>query len=342
MSDQEAPRPGKWATMQDVARMAGVSTITVSRALRLPDMVRPATRTRVDAAVRALGYVPDRIAGSLSSRESRQVAAVVSTLGGSIFASTVDGLAQALREQRHELLLGTTEYSSASEEKLIATALSRRPDGMVLTSADHTPLARRMLANAGVPVVEVWDIPATPFDMAVGFSNVESGRAMTRFLHANGRRRIGFIGGLHEGDHRGRLRRQGYAAALRELGLGEPRTITDQTVVPMVERGARQLGQLLDRWPDTDAIFCASDSVALGALSEARRRGLAVPDRLAIAGFGDFEFAGEHGLGLTTVRIPGYAIGATAGQLILRRKQGDPDTPRIVDLGFEIVRRGSA
>jgi LacI family gluconate utilization system Gnt-I transcriptional repressor len=342
MTDETAARAGKWATMQDVARLAGVSPITVSRALRLPDKVRPATRTRVESAIRQLGYVPDRIAGSLSSRETRQVAAVVSTLAGSIFASTVDGLAQSLRESGYQLLLGTTEYSSDSEEMLIATALSRRPDGLVLTSADHTDAARRMLAQAGAPVVEVWDIPPAPFDMAVGFSNVEAGRAMTRFLYETGRRRIAFIGGLHAGDHRGRLRLQGYCEALHALGLGPPRTIADTAIASMVERGARHLGALLETWPDTDAVFCASDSVALGALSEARRRGRAVPEALAIAGFGDFEFAGAFGLALTTVRIPGYAIGATAGQLILRRKQGDPDTPRLVDLGFDIVRRASA
>lgn len=342
MDERPSRIPGKWATMQDVARLAGVSTITVSRVLRQPEKVKPATRDRVQVAVQALGYVPDQIAGSLSSRESRQVAAIVSTLAGSIFASTVEGLAQSLREQGHQLLLGTSEYSAASEEQLIATALSRRPDGLVLTSGDHTPQARRMLADAGIPVVEVWDIPEAPFDMAAGFSNVEAGRAITRFLVETGRRRIGFIGGLHEGDQRGRLRHRGYAMALTEAGLGEPRSIADSTIVSMVERGARNLAALLERWPDTDALFCASDSVALGALSEARRRGIAVPERLAVAGFGDFEFAGDFGLGLTTVRIPGRAMGATAGRLILERKRGTPDMVKIVDLGFEIVRRGSA
>jgi LacI family gluconate utilization system Gnt-I transcriptional repressor len=328
--------------MQDVARKAGVSTITVSRALRMPDKVKAPTRARIDAAIRALGYVPDQVAGSLSSRESRLVAALVSTLAGSIFASTVDGLAQTLREQGHQLLLGTTEYSSTSEEQLIATALSRRPDGLVLTSSEHTEATTRMLANAAVPVVEVWDLPERPIDMAVGFSNVEAGRAITRFLHETGRRRIGFIGALQEGDRRGRLRLQGYTEALGALGHGAPRVAVDSAIVPMVERGARNLAELLQRWPDTDAIFCASDSVALGAISEAARRGIAVPRQLAIAGFGDFEFAGEHGLGLTTVRIPGYKIGAEAGQMIIRRKQGDATAPKIVDVGFEIVRRGSA
>lgn len=343
----DAGAPHRWVTMQDVARAAGVSTITVSRALRTPDKVKGATRERVEAAVRALGYVPDQVAGSLSSRESRLVAALVSTLSGSIFASTVDGLAQSLREADHQLLLGTTEYSSASEQALITAALSRRPDGIVLTSGDHTPAARAMLAGAGIPVVEVWELPEHPVDMAVGFSNLEAGRAMTRHLHATGRRRIGFIGGARpvgggEGDRRGRLRRQGYEAALAELGAGPPRLVAEPAGGPMVERGARDLAALLERWPDTDAVFCSSDSVALGAVSEARRRGIAVPGTLAIAGFGDFEFAGEAGLGLTTVSIPGYAIGTEAGRLLLARKRGETVAQPVLDLGFRIVRRATA
>ena len=350
MNDTGAP-PHRWVTMQDVARAAGVSTITVSRVLRTPAKVKVATRDRVQAAVRELGYVPDQVAGSLSSRESRLVAALVSTLSGSIFASTVDGLARSLREADHQLLLGTTEYSTASEQALIATALSRRPDGIVLTSGEHTPAARAMLAGAGIPVVEVWELPEDPVDMAVGFSNIEAGRAMTRHLHAVGRRRSGFVGGSRpaggnegatEGDRRGRLRRQGYAATLAELGLGEPRIVPEPAVGSMVERGARDLAALLERWPDTDAVFCSSDSVALGAVSEARRRGIAVPDRLAVAGFGDFEFAGDSGLGLTTVSIPGHAIGAEAGRLLLAAKRGEKPETRILDLGFAIVRRATA
>lgn len=338
----------RWVTMQDVAQAAGVSAITVSRVLRTPGKVKAATRERVEAAVRTLGYVPDQVAGSLSSRESRLVAALVSTLAGSIFASTVDGLAQSLREAGHQLLLGTTEYSTASEEALVATALSRRPDGIVLTSGTHTPAARAMLAGAGIPVVEVWELPEDPVDMAVGFSNLEAGRAMTRHLHATGRRRIGFIGGDRPGagtaggDRRGRLRRQGYESALAELGLGPPRLVTEPASGSMVERGAGDLASLLARWPDTDAVFCSSDSAALGAVSEARRRGIAVPDGLAVAGFGDFEFAGESGLGLTTVSIPGHAIGAEAGRLLLAAKRGEKVARPILDLGFTIVPRATA
>jgi len=372
MADGEARR--RWVTMKDVAAAAGVSAITVSRVLRDPDKVKPATREKVQAAVSALGYVPDQVAGALSSRESRMVTALLSTLAGSIFASTVDGLARVLRAAGHELMLGSTEYSSTGEEALIATALGRRPDGLVLTSVDHTAAARAMLAGSGVPVVELWELPEDPIDLAVGFSNRAAGAAMTRALVERGRRRIGFIGGhsgpghsgtgsseTGEADRRGRLRRDGYEAVLAERGLGPPRVLDRLETGPsagagggvgggpvsgagwagMVARGAADLDRLLARWPDTDAVFCSSDSMALGALEAARRRGLAVPADLAVVGFGDFEFAGEAGIGLTTVRIPGPEIGARAGDLILARKRGDPIETRVHDLGFEIVPRGT-
>jgi LacI family transcriptional regulator, gluconate utilization system Gnt-I transcriptional repressor len=166
-----------WTTMQDVARRAGVSAMTVSRALKAPGKVAPATRARVEAAVAALGYVPDDAARSLASRHSRLVAALVSTVADSIFASTIDGLAESLRAHNHQLLLGTTEYSAASEEALLGTILSRRPDGLVLTSGVHTETSRRLLKGASIPVVEVWELPEEPIDMAVGFSNLEAGRA---------------------------------------------------------------------------------------------------------------------------------------------------------------------
>ena len=333
---------GAWATMADVAAVAGVSTMTVSRVLRSPAKVAAATRARVQAAILALGYVPDGIAGSLASGESRLVAALVSTVAGSIFVSTIDGLGAALAEAGHQLLVGSTDYSPASEEALLTALLRRRPDGLVLTSAEHTPATTRMLRAARLPVVEVWDLPERPLDLAVGFSNRAAGAALTGLLVELGYRRIGFVGGFFAGDRRGRRRFDGYAEVLAAKGLGPPRHLPVPGGTNLVEAGAAAFSRFLERWPDTDAVFCASDALALGALCEARRRGLAVPGRVAIAGFGDFEFAGEGGLGLTTVRVPGRRIGLEAARLLLARKAGTPDLPRRLDLGFELVRRSSA
>ena len=329
--------------MADVARAAGVSKITVSRVLRVPGKVKPETRARVEAAVRDLGYVPDDLAGSLSSRESRIVTAVLSTLAGSTFASTVDSLSDQLRRHGRQLLLANTDYSAESEERLIMAALSRRTDGLVLTSTDHTAGARALLRRASVPIIELWGLPSDPIDMAVGFSNRQAGAAIARFLVETGHQRLGFIGGAADGDSRGRLRLEGYSAEIWALGryapIVAPAASTQQS---SAERGAKGLRHILNQDPDASAVFCVSDSVALGALLEAWRRGLAVPRQLAIVGFGDFDFAGKHGLGLTTVRVPARRIGETAAELLLESNTSTAPRGTVVDLGFSIMRRQTA
>ena len=333
-----AVESGGWVTMGDVAERAGVSKITVSRVLRAPDKVREDTRERVRAAIAELGYVPDEAAGGLSSRRSRIVGAVISTLAGSTFASTVDGLGARLRQHGHQLLLAGTDYSRAKEADAVAAMLGRRPDGLVLTSTAHTDEVRRTLAASRVPVVELWELPADPIGYAVGFSNHDAGAAMTRHLLSTGRRHPAFVGTAGEGDRRGRLRYEGFAEVVAGAGFAEARAAAP-SAGSHTARGARGLAAVLDRWPGTYAVFCASDALALGALSEAGRRGLRVPDDIAIAGFGDFEFAGEFGLGLTTVRIPGVRIGEVAAQLILDVNAGSPPESRTVDVGFEVIER---
>lgn len=333
----------KWVTMGDVAREAKVSKITVSRVLRSPEKVKPETCERVQAAIRALGYVPDEAAGALASGESRMVAAIVPTLEGSTFASTVDGLGQYLREHGHQLLLGSAGYSSASEAELVSTLFGHRPDGIVLSNSEHSPDAVALVKGTGIPVVEIWELPADPVDMAVGFSNLEAGQAMMRFLFDIGRRRIAYIGGGPTANLRSRLRFDGYAKAYRALGLGEPPIVPyDRTIPSASERGALAMRWILKNRPDTDAVFCSSDAVALGTLEEARRRGKCVPKEIAITGLGDFEFAGDYGLGLTTVKIPGRRIGETAARMLLERKLDGEGGPKVIDVGFEIVRRGTA
>lgn len=329
---------GGWVTMGEVAERAGVSKITVSRVLRSPDKVKQDTRERVHAAIAELGYVPDEAAGGLSSRRSRIVGAVISTLAGSTFASTVDGLGARLRQNGHQLLLAGTDYSSAKEAEAVAAMLGRRPDGLVLTSTTHTEGARQTLAASRIPVVELWELPADPIGYAVGFSNHDAGAAMARHLLATGRRRMAFIGTAGEGDRRGRLRYEGFAEVLAQSGVADVRA-TAGAAGTQTARGARGLAAVLERWPDTEAVFCSSDALAFGALSEAGRRGLIVPDDIAIAGFGDFEFAGEFGLDLTTVRVPGLQIGETAAQLILDVNAGIQPESHTVDVGFEVIAR---
>jgi LacI family gluconate utilization system Gnt-I transcriptional repressor len=336
-------REGKWVTMNDVASEAGVSSITVSRVLRTPEKVRPKTRERIEAAIVRLGYVPDESAGGLSSRRSRMVSALFSTLGGPVFASTINGLSARLREGGYHLLLASTDYSKENEESYIAAMLARRPDGVVLTSTAHTPAARELLRKAGIPVVEIWELPDDPVGHAVGFSNREAGRAMAEMLIETGRKNIGFLGNLSGSNTRTSQRLAGFIDALAAADRIPNRIVQSRDMnMSGPERGAGEFAELMRRWPDTDAVFCVSDSIALGAVSEARRCGVRVPEEVAITGFGDFDFAGESGLGLTTVRVPGYRIGEEAAEVILHGLDNPADPAVTRDLGFEIIRRTTA
>lgn len=340
--DEPSRRPSApRVTMQDVARRAGVSTMTVSRALTLPDKVAAETRDRVEEAVRALGYVPDLVAGSLSSGRSRIVAALLSTLANSVFAETVDGLTDTLRSEGYQLLLGTTDYSAATEEVLVRAVLGRRPDGLVIAAGEHTERTRVTLERAGIPLVETWDLPPRPLGFAVGFSNVEAGRTMTEALAGWGYRRIAFAGGDPDDSLRGRLRRDGYLDALSRLARA-PIDVPAGPGPKSMPEGAAAVRSLLERGDRADALFCVSDQVAAGALAECRRRGVEVPGDLAIVGFGDFDIAGDDALELTTVRVPKWEIGARAAELLIACLAGKEVRTPVVDLGFEIVRRRTA
>jgi LacI family transcriptional regulator, gluconate utilization system Gnt-I transcriptional repressor len=329
----------KWVTMGDVARQAGVGKITVSRALRTPGKVSPDTLTRVMTAVRDLGYVRDETAGALSSQRSRIVGALVSTLEQSVFATTIRGLEEGLRDGGLQLLLASTGYAPETEAALIATLLGRRPDALVLTSSLHTPEARRLLDGAGLPVFELWELPEDPVFAAVGFSNRAASRDMTRHLADKGRESIAFLRTDRPADTRAEMRQQGYLDV-----VAEPRilAVPPDPGLTGPDYGAQGLAQILDRWPDTDAVVCVSDTLALGAWCEAMRRGLPVPQRLALTGFGDTDFAGASGIGLTTVRVDGDTIGRTAAAMILDATAGEDIPRRTVDLGYTLMLRGTA
>jgi LacI family gluconate utilization system Gnt-I transcriptional repressor len=330
-----APRAGGAVRMHDVARLAGVSPITVSRALNQPDKLSEATRRRVAEAIARVGYVPNLTAGSLASNRSRIIAAIVPTIANSIFADTVQGLSDGLARDGYQLLLGQTGYSDATEAALIRAFLGRRPDALVLTGIGRPPAARALLRNAGIPIVETWDLADDPIDLLVGFSNRAAGRAMAEYLTGRGYERIAFVGG---GDQRSLARRAGFEQALaplRAVCVG----LDGQASVPA---GRAALHTVLAQAPDMRAIFFSTDVLAIGALLECRRLGWKVPERLAIAGLGDLPLAAEMIPALTTIEIRGYAIGARAAQMVLQRLSGAAVDPRIVDLGFRIIARDSA
>jgi LacI family gluconate utilization system Gnt-I transcriptional repressor len=326
------------AGVRQVALLAGVSPITVSRALAEPSRVAPETRKRIAAAVEATGYIPNRIAGSLSSNRTRIVAAIVPTLRNSIPADFIDGVTEVLRARGYQLLLGSSGFSVEEEESLVLEFLARRVDGIYLTGATHTRRTRDVLRRLAVPTVEVACLPEDPIDMAVGFSNQAALFEMTSHLAARGYRRIAFFSGPTKDNERQSWRLDGYRRAVHTLGLdGDPALVVE---MPMDLAGpAAALDALWRRRPDVQAIVCTTDVLALGAIFECQRRGVAIPGQLAIAGFEDMEIASFVRPTLTTVRIARRGIGARAAEMLLDRIAGQPVPQPTVDLGFEIVQR---
>ncbi len=332
-------RASGWVTMADVARRAGVSPMTVSRAFKTPASVSAAVRARVEEAAHALGYVPNLVAGNLASSRSRMVAAVVPTLANSNFLGTLKGLSDRLRQEGYQLLLTETGYDPREEEAAVSALLGRRPDGVVLTGAQHDPAVTQMLRAAQVAVVETWELRGPFIDMAVGFSHYAAALALGRLVVGRGYRRIGYIDFPHPGVRRFQERRRGVRAALREAGLDAALTAgaTDEGYAG----GRAGLDALLALAADLDAVICATDVQAIGVLFECARRGWPVPGRLGVCGFGDYEIAAAVPPGLTSVRTNGRGIGIAAAELILRRQEGGMAAAPVLDLGFEIVSRGS-
>ena len=343
MDDAVAPtkrsRRGSGAvTLHDVARLANVAPMTASRALNTPSRVSPDVLARVMQAVRQTGYVRNNAASGLASARSRLVAAVVPTIGGSVFLQTVQALTASLADQGYQLMLGQSGYVDSREDALLEAIIGRRPDGIILTGVMHSPEGRQRLLAARIPVVETWDLTPAPIDMLVGFSHESVGREVATFLHGKGRRRLAVVAGDDERSHR---RQEAFSAAAGELGLAPPEWV----VVPApttLRSGRAALGDLLGRAGDVDAVFCSSDLLALGVLTEAHARGLAVPVRLAVVGFGDNDFAADLDPALTTVHIDSAAIGRQAARFIVDRAEGRAVDNRIVDIGFSIIDRASA
>ena len=307
----------KSPTMKDVAKATGVSVMTVSRAFKQDASVSTDTRDRIRRTAEDMGYVFDSTAANLRSQRSGFIAVTIPSINNANFADTVGALSDRLAEAGLQVLLGYTNYDVHKEEQLVEQLLRRRPEAIVVTGGRHTDRTRRLLSNAGIPVVETWDLPETPLGHVVGFSNADTMHALVDHLVDQGLSRIAFIGGDTDGDTRGADRRRGFIAALQRHGLDTNRLIgAGQPPISMRE-GAQAMGKLLDDLPDTDAVICVSDLSAFGALTECMRRGISVPDNMSIAGFGDYEISAISVPTITTVNPFPREIGRQTADLII-------------------------
>lgn len=325
--------------MTDVAAMAAVSSMTVSRALRDPSSCTAETLERIEAAIAATGYMPNRVAGSLSSRRTNVVGLIVPSLRNSLFAETIQGVSDILGFE-YPLMIEDSGYSPKGEEVAIGAFLAHKVCGIMLHNTKHTSHSLAMLRKAEIPCIETGNIIKQPIDMAVAFSNHDASCAMTEYLIGRGYRRIGFVSLAVKNNDRAMERRMGYVTALTRAGIEvNPAHILESA--PGLHSGGQSLVKLVEAAPNIQAVFLTGDVLAVGALLEANRRGWNVPGRIAIAGSDDSELQECVSPPLTTLRFPRYEIGRRAASLLLDRLQGRSSGPAILDLGFQIIERGS-
>lgn len=323
--------------LTEVATLARVSPMTVSRALNNPEVVASETLKRIQLAVQQLGYVPNRLAGSLSSSRSRLIAAIVPTVTHSLFATSIQMFSTAMSRAGYQVLLGLSGYSDVDECQVLDALLSRRPEGLLLIGVARGSALRARLLDVDIPTVETWGMTDMPIDMLVGFSHYDVGVAVAERFLARGKLHPAIISA---NDERATARREGFIQTMARQGIDNVAQVLVKSPSSVAE-GRSSLATILAERPDVDAVFCGSDLLALGVLSEARTRGLDVPSRLAVCGFGDLEFSADLVPALTTVQMDGGRIGMTAARCLIDRLDGSPARPKI-DIGFTLVGRETA
>ncbi|HEY0954653.1 MAG TPA: LacI family DNA-binding transcriptional regulator [Roseateles sp.] len=326
-------------TLADVAQAAGVSPITVSRALRGERAVGQELVERVQAAAASLGYVPDPAARALASSRSSHVAVLIPKLSNTLFVELLDAAQITLVAAGFQALIGVTHYDADEEEAVLRSFLAHRPAGLIVTGRDHSAAATKLIDASGVPCVHVMELDSEAGCFSVGFSQRDAGRAITQHLLDSGRRRVAYVAA--QLDPRTLERGEGYVQAMQQAGLGER---VHQVLTPepsSMALGGQMLERVLQEAPDTDAIFFCNDDLAQGALLAALRLGVKVPERVAVAGFNNLPGSDQMLPPLTTVATPRREIGEQAAQMLIKLIRGLPvETPHL-DLGFQVLKRAS-
>ncbi len=336
-----AAAPGKTTPVKitDVAMAAGVAPMTVSRVINTPDRVSPETTARVREAIDRLGYVPNLIAGGLSSRKSRMVAAIVPTIAHPMFASVVQAFSDSLRHAGYQVMLSICGYEDTDDEALFRALLGRRPDALLITGSGYSPAAWQMLIEARIPVVEIWDVSTRPIDMLIGFDHVQVGAEVATFFLRKGHDRFAVLAAR---DSRALMRARGFRETVARAGgaVVLEQVMPAPSTIAAGRQGLRALLPLLDR---RCAVFCGSDLMAFGMVTEARVQGVPVPEHLAVCGFGNFELSAMNDPPITTVNLEGAGTGRSAAAFLLRRLAGEgPRDADRVQVPFHIIERATS
>jgi len=302
-------------TLRDVSEASGVSEMTVSRVLRNRGDVSEATRDRVLEAARRLGYVPNKIAGALASQRVNLVAVIVPSLSNLVFPEVLSGISEELEDTGLQPVFGVTNYSAEKEEAVLYEMLSWRPSGVIVAGLEHSPNARAMLENSGIPIVEIMDVDGEAIDSVVGISHKRAGLEMARAIVKAGYRRIGFLGTKMPADHRARKRLEGFEAGLSEAGI----ELADREFYSggsALLKGREMTEAILKRSPDLDFLYYSNDMIGAGGLLYCLEAGIDVPGKVGLAGFNGVDLLDGLPRRLATMDACRREIGRRAAEII--------------------------
>lgn len=331
MEESGESRHRNTTTLRDVSEAAGLGMSTVSRVLRNHGSFSKATRDRVMKAVEELGYVPNRIAGTLASSGSNLVGIVIPSLHNIVFPDLLSGAAVALDPLGLQTVIAVSDYDIEREQMLIQSMLAWRPAALLLAGLNHTDRTHAMLKGAGVRVAELLDTDGDGIDIVVGFSQREVGALSARHLIARGYRRIGYVGPRPEFDMRAAKRFEGFQRTLAEAGVKPPETELISTT-SSTEAGRAALERLLVRDPALDAVYFSNDDFAVGGLFHCFANAISVPGRLAIMGYNGLDIGRFAPQPLTTVITPRREVGEIGARLVM-----EDGPPCVIEVPVELV-----
>lgn len=326
-------------TLSDVAQRVGVSTATVSRYLMNPLSIRVRHRLPIEAAIQELGYVPHGAARALASRHSRIVGALFPSLDSVLFGSFIGPLQRALSAQGYTLVVASSDYDPQVEYRQVFNLVANRVDGVVLVGTEHSEACYDLLNQKQIPYVLTWTWQENSDRPMIGFCNRSAAAMVANYLLDVGHRDIAMISGFTTGNDRATERIAGVRAALsaRRVQLNESWVVQRPF---SLSQGASAFRELMTSPTRPTAIICGSDLFACGAIFEAARMGIRVPEDVSITGFDDTDLAAGISPSLTTIRTPRSEMARLTAQNLLDSFRGQK--PRSMELKVELVVRESS
>jgi LacI family gluconate utilization system Gnt-I transcriptional repressor len=331
--DKKAARP----TMTDVASQAGVSQMTVSRVINNKGYISDDVRRRVETAADEIGYMQNRLAHSLRSKNTRIIAVVLPSLGNTVFTDTLSGITDAVAQQGFRPVFGVTEYSQSRENELVRDLLTWQPYGILLAGLEHSNDTRNAIEASGTRVAEIMDIDGTPISVAFGLSQKKAGEVTAQYMLGKGYRRFAYIGSLGGRDLRATKRFNGFLETLIQAGATCISRDIASLPSSMVE-GLRMTAEVMARLEKPDAIYYANDDLAAGGIMYCIANNIKIPEDVALAGFNGLPFLDALPIQLTTVQTPRYEMGRQAGQFLVgSNQQSSTSSESFIDVGFKLI-----